>query len=138
MAHAAPFSRGSAAITEWIVQGLFQFHKLEVEWSAMPDCKALVQPDIEQYVLRYKEFSKVNMVRPDSTKHGVLFPSQDKTVLPTDSPTNSNEVPAALSIHVNSTSSNTKTGTAQHSDAEERKKDPKKEPGPHFRRTGLG
>lgn len=59
LAHAAVFNRGSAAVTEWIVSGLFQYHGLKVDWSEMADCQALIQADRHKYMENYHLFANV-------------------------------------------------------------------------------
>lgn len=70
LAHATPFHRGSAAITEWIVQGLFEYHGISVNLNIMIDCHALIQPDIDRFAAEYaKYFTLENPFKP--TAHSV-------------------------------------------------------------------
>lgn len=66
LAHAMPFSRGSAAVTEWIVMGLFAFHGLAIEFNAMPDCYALIEPDRARFATRYSGFILIKGMLPTS------------------------------------------------------------------------
>ncbi len=70
LAQATPFERGSAAVVEMLVSALFRFHHLSVEWSCLPDCKALIEPDVEKFASQYESFSKIAFINyPSSSVH---------------------------------------------------------------------
>lgn len=50
MAHAMFFSRGSAAITEWMIRGLVG---CKIEWKKPPDLEAICEPNCMLYVQNY-------------------------------------------------------------------------------------
>jgi hypothetical protein len=91
LAHTAPFIRGSAAITEWIIKGIYKSYDLSIRWSKMPDCMALIQPNMEEYAKAYAEFSiidknltdQANKVTESLGKFGMHSISQAETVVDT-------------------------------------------------------
>lgn len=88
LAHATPFMRGSAAISEWIVRGLFEFHGLKVSWSDMADCKALIQPSKDIFSKNYTTFSTIETpsISYAAMLHAVLFKPLKSTVYIYSSP----------------------------------------------------
>ncbi len=62
LAHACFYNRGSAAISEWIVKALFQYHGLIIDWKTMPDCEALISPNVDDFAARYGELSTIEML----------------------------------------------------------------------------
>lgn len=58
LAHACPFNRGSAAITEAICKAIFQIHGFKIDWNLMPDCEALITPSVEDYARNYSSLFK--------------------------------------------------------------------------------
>ena len=53
LAHATPFQRGSAAISEWIIKAIFQYHGISISWKTLPDCEALITPSVELFKQKY-------------------------------------------------------------------------------------
>lgn len=64
LAHACPFERGSASISEAICMALFKLHGFQVTWNSMPDCEALIMPSMEEYSKNYS--SLLNIKKFDS------------------------------------------------------------------------
>lgn len=57
LAHACPFCRGSASISEMLVRALFVrfvFRMSRLKVNTAPDCIALITPDVEEFVRKYK------------------------------------------------------------------------------------
>lgn len=73
LAHACPFERGSASIAEIIVKGIMKHHNMNVSWDCFPDCKALIEPDVEVYIKNYTKFSNVTDLPQPSIKQAPIM-----------------------------------------------------------------
>lgn len=62
LAHGMFYTRGSAAIAEWLIAGLCRFKGYEITWEKQPDLEALMCLQPATFVSRYPEFTHVKSV----------------------------------------------------------------------------
>ncbi len=58
LAHGMFYKRGSAAIAEWVITGLFLSKGIRIVWSKQPDLEALMCMNPELFISRYREFTQ--------------------------------------------------------------------------------
>lgn len=59
LAHAMIYTRGSAAIAEWLCRALFVSKGYDVSWSKQPDLQALMRPNVHDFIRDYSTFASI-------------------------------------------------------------------------------